>query len=150
MKLSELIAAYGDDKVRFQNLDQCATALNMEKKGTKITFVTEQQLNLKGTEQLGLVVWLDRKAVAEITAAAKDRGEFDNRAAKALAEQIVADHNRRAAPSAGLREALELLQGFLSCPEIADCAPEDKDPETDDLERRARALTLSKEGEAGQ
>lgn len=51
----------------------------------------------------------------------------------------------RAAPSAGLREALELLQGFLSCPEIADCAPEDKDPETDDLERRARALTLSKE-----
>ena len=52
----------------------------------------------------------------------------------------------RAATSAGLREALELLQGFLSCPEIADCAPEDKDPETDDLERRARALTLSKEG----
>ena len=32
------------------------------------------------------------------------------------------------------------MQGFLDCPEIADCAPEDKDTETNDLERRARAL----------
>lgn len=65
-----------------------------------------------------------------------------------ILDEAVAEIRRlRAAPSAGLREALELLQGFLSCPEIADCAPEDKDPETDDLERRARALTLSKEGD---
>ena len=34
----------------------------------------------------------------------------------------------------------EIVRGFLDCPEIADCAPEDKDPDTDDLERRARAL----------
>lgn len=33
----------------------------------------------------------------------------------------------------------EVVRGFLDCPEIADCAPDDKDPETDALERRARA-----------
>lgn len=66
MKLSELIAAYGDDKVTFQNLDQCATDLNMGKRGTKITFGTEERLNLDGPEKLGLVVWLDRARVAEI------------------------------------------------------------------------------------
>lgn len=71
MKLSELIARYGDDRVQFQNLDQCATDLNMSKKGTKITFGTEQRIGVKGTEQLGLVVWLDRNAVAEIVAASK-------------------------------------------------------------------------------
>lgn len=71
MKLSELIAAYGDDKVGFQNLDQCAADLNMGKRNTRISFHTDQRLNLKGTEQLGLVIWLDRARVAEIMAAAK-------------------------------------------------------------------------------
>lgn len=66
MKLSDLIAAYGDDKVQFQNLDHCADKLNMNGATTKITFGTEQRLNLKGTEKLGLVVWLDRDRVAEI------------------------------------------------------------------------------------
>ncbi len=42
-------------------------------------------------------------------------------------------------------EALEAaLRGFLDCPEIADCAPEDKDPETDALERTTRALLQEK------
>jgi hypothetical protein len=57
-----------------QNLDQCATDLNMGKKGTKITFGTEQRIGLKGTEQLGLVLWLDRKAVADIIADSKAEG----------------------------------------------------------------------------
>jgi hypothetical protein len=68
MKLSELIAAYGDDKVQFQNLDQCATALNMNGHTTKITFGTEQSLTPEGTTKLGLVVWMDRDRVKEITA----------------------------------------------------------------------------------
>lgn len=34
--------------------------------------------------------------------------------------------------------ASEIIRGFLDCPEIADCAPEDLDNETRDLERRAR------------
>lgn len=66
VKLSELIAAYGDDKVQFQNLDYCADKLNMNGTTTKITFGTEQRLNLEGTEKLGLVVWLDRARVAEV------------------------------------------------------------------------------------
>lgn len=69
MKLSELIKAYGDEAVTFQNLDQCSTSLNMGKSGTKITFGTEERLGLEGPERLGLVVWMDRKRVAEIVAA---------------------------------------------------------------------------------
>lgn len=71
LKLSELIAAYGDDKVQFQNLDQCAETLNMNKGVTKITFGTEQPINLDGMQRLGLVVWFDRDKVAEIVAASK-------------------------------------------------------------------------------
>ncbi|MBG7616504.1 hypothetical protein IWC96_14595 [Brevundimonas sp. BAL450] len=67
MKLSELISRYGDDDVQFQNLDQCATDLNYAAKtGTKITFGTEQAVDLNGTKKLGLVVWMDRDRVAEI------------------------------------------------------------------------------------
>lgn len=66
MKMSELILAVGDDNVQFHNLDQCALSLDYSaKKGSRITFGTEQPLNLDGTVKLGLVVWLDRKAVAE-------------------------------------------------------------------------------------
>ena len=68
LKLSELIAEYGDDKVQFQNLDQCAETLNMNKGVTKITFGTEQPINMNGTKQLGLVVWFDREKVASIIA----------------------------------------------------------------------------------
>lgn len=68
MNMAELIAAYGGDKVAFQNLDQCADTVNMTKKCTKITFGTEEKVTLKGTERLGLVLWLDRERVAEILA----------------------------------------------------------------------------------
>lgn len=69
MTLSELILAVGDDNVQFQNLDQCATDLNYSaKKGSKITFGTEQPMTLDGTQRLGLVVWLDRKQVADAVA----------------------------------------------------------------------------------
>lgn len=74
MNLSELIAKYGDDKVQFQNLDQSAETLNMNKGVTKITFGTEQPIAPTGTVKLGLVVWLDRDRVAEIITAAKKEG----------------------------------------------------------------------------
>ena len=67
MKLSELIAAYGDDAVQFQNLDQCATNFQTTKKGTLITFGSERPFSIDGIDKLGLVVWLDRKRVKEIT-----------------------------------------------------------------------------------
>lgn len=68
MKLSELIANYGDDKVGFQKLDDCATSLNMGKRGTTVTFVTPETLTIDGLSKLGLVVWLDRERVTEILA----------------------------------------------------------------------------------
>jgi len=71
MNLSELIGKYGDDKVEFQNLDQCFDTANMKNGFTKITFGTPQQMGPNGTEKLGLVVWLDRERVAEIIAEEK-------------------------------------------------------------------------------
>jgi hypothetical protein len=72
MKLSELIATVGDDKVAIQNLDHCGITLDWStKKGTKITFGTEVGLTPEGTEKLGLVVWLPRDAVKAAIAAEK-------------------------------------------------------------------------------
>lgn len=73
MKLSELIAAYGDDKVQFQNLDQSLLNLNMHKGVSRITFGTEQPVNMSGPNKLGLIVWLDRDRVAEIVKTGQDR-----------------------------------------------------------------------------
>ena len=66
MKLSELILAIGDEHVSFQNLDKCAISLDWSQKaGGRITFGTEQPIIPgEGTEQLGIIIWLDRAAVA--------------------------------------------------------------------------------------
>jgi hypothetical protein len=68
MKLSELIAAVGDEYVQFQRLDETLLNADSTKNGTKITFVT-QALNpghvLTGTGPVGLVVWLPRDKLAE-------------------------------------------------------------------------------------
>lgn len=71
MKLSEMLAAYGDEKVELQNLDECADSMNMNKGITKITFGTPQPITMNGMEKLGIVVWLDRERIAEIIASAK-------------------------------------------------------------------------------
>lgn len=72
MNIAELITAVGADTVQFQNLDQCAIDLKYSaKSGSKITFGTEQPIGLNGTDKLGLVVWLDRKAVADAIAKAR-------------------------------------------------------------------------------
>lgn len=71
MKMSELILAIGDDNVQFQNLDHCAEQFNLIGGITKVTFGTEQPFTLQGTERLGLVIWLDRQAVAAALASAK-------------------------------------------------------------------------------
>ena len=71
MNMSELIKAYGDDKVQIQNLDTCIDSLNMNKGITKVTFGTEQPITLDGIEKLGIVVWFDRERVNEIIAAEK-------------------------------------------------------------------------------
>lgn len=76
MKLSELIAKYGDENVEFQNLDECMIDLWYNtKQGTTIKFGTTQDLDIepvdgfescKGTKKLGLVVWFDRDEVKRI------------------------------------------------------------------------------------
>ena len=73
LKMSELIAAYGDETLEFQNLDQCAKTLDYHhKKGTTITFGTTMNIHAdQGTEKLGIVLWLDRRRVSEILAASK-------------------------------------------------------------------------------
>ena len=65
MKLSELIAAVGDDKVEFQNLDKSVETMETVKdgEGSRFTFVSVMPFDLHGTDKLGLVVWLDRKRV---------------------------------------------------------------------------------------
>ena len=45
-----------------------------------------------------------------------------------------------------IAELVKILKAFLACPEIADCAPEDKDPDTQVAERAARAAIATIEG----
>jgi hypothetical protein len=75
LSLSQLIVACGDDKVQFQNLDQCATSIDYTaKSGWRITFGTELPIGHgagMATEKLGLVVWLDRADVAAAIAHTK-------------------------------------------------------------------------------
>lgn len=67
MKLSELIAAIGDENIQLQNLDQSMDGYRTKGAVTKITFGTIQPCSLDGTQKLGLIVWLDRDKVKEIT-----------------------------------------------------------------------------------
>jgi hypothetical protein len=73
MQLSELLEGVGADHVSFQKLDECASTLSTKtKRGkveTKITFITDEPLTIGGTESLGIVVWINRDAVAQFLAA---------------------------------------------------------------------------------
>ena len=74
MKISELIAAYGDENVEVQNLDECGDRVEMKGGVTRITFGTQQPLSLDEdhpTKRLGLVIWLDRNRVKELMETAK-------------------------------------------------------------------------------
>lgn len=76
MKTSELIAAIGDDKVGVQFIDTCGISLDWDhKKGTRITFGTDAELDANGTKRMGMIVWMDRDAVAAALAAEKAKEE---------------------------------------------------------------------------
>lgn len=75
MKITELVTAIGDDNIQFQNLDHSADNLQMVGATTKITFGAEERISVKGTDRLGLVLWLDRNAVADALAKSKAQAE---------------------------------------------------------------------------
>lgn len=65
--MTELISKVGDDRIKFQTLDSDAISMKYDhKKGTVITFGTDMPLNLDGTKEMGLVVWLPREVVSDI------------------------------------------------------------------------------------
>lgn len=77
MKMSELIAEYGDENIKFQNLDECGIDLKYDhKKGTRVTFGTDTPLTLEGTKDLGLVIWFDREKVKEIIEFSKKKSNL--------------------------------------------------------------------------
>lgn len=68
MKLSELIAAYGDDNITFQNLDTDMISMDKRKKHYEIKFGTQEGFNkdFSGTNKRALIVWMDRDKTQEI------------------------------------------------------------------------------------
>lgn len=83
--MTALINALGDDAITFQNLDHCASDINYSaKRGTRITFGTEEAADLEGTKRLGLILWLDRDLVAKTMARLKSAS------ASASIEQVAA------------------------------------------------------------
>ena len=76
MKMSELIAAVGDDNVVFQNLNNDIDGINVTKRGTKISFYTDPD-NIQPRELLPggkmkktcLILWLPRDKVEAAIAA---------------------------------------------------------------------------------
>lgn len=65
--MTELISKIGDENIKFQNLDSCSISLNYDhKKGSKITFGTDELITPDGTDRLGLILWLPRDKVEEI------------------------------------------------------------------------------------
>lgn len=76
--LSDLIKEYGDDKVTFQLLDTSIMSMNKRKQHNEITFGTSQGFGLK-TNQMGIVVWLDRDKVDEILLDFKNKKEEEEK-----------------------------------------------------------------------
>lgn len=75
MRLSELIAAVGDENVVVQSLNECVLGCTVRKAGGyEVRFATDQMspvdLITRGAK-VGVVVWFDRKAVDAALAASK-------------------------------------------------------------------------------
>lgn len=64
MGISELLTRIGDDNIMFQNLDNDIVRLKTRADGqSEITFGSQAQTTINGTERLGLVLWLNRDDV---------------------------------------------------------------------------------------
>lgn len=71
----DLVTAIGNDRIGFQNLDQCATDLNYTaKNGTRVTFGCDVPVMPgQGLAKQGLVLWIDRDVFKEVVAGLKER-----------------------------------------------------------------------------
>lgn len=68
MELSKLIKLYGDDEIRFQNLDSCFIEVSETKKFTKVSFGTMGvSITPNGLKELCLIVYMDRDKVNKLT-----------------------------------------------------------------------------------
>lgn len=75
MKLSELIAAIGDDKIEMQNLQRDHVSLDNGKRGATIKFATspvivrdmmEADLVGRKPKKIGLVIWIDSEKADQL------------------------------------------------------------------------------------
>lgn len=58
--ISRLVSEIGDENVKLQNLDMVTENLKRDGEVTQLTFITDQGFGPEGTEQMGLVLWVDR------------------------------------------------------------------------------------------
>ncbi len=56
----ELLAEIGNDNLMIQPIDDSLVSMKKRKEYNELAFATEQPFSLSGTEQFGLVVWIDR------------------------------------------------------------------------------------------
>lgn len=64
-EVTQLVAAL-DDAYGWQSLDVSMASLDRTKKGTKMTFWTDQDFDMSGTKKIGLVLWFDREDVKRV------------------------------------------------------------------------------------
>lgn len=65
--ISKLLAEIGDDNIELQPLDTAITHMDEKKEYQLYTFGSAMTFDLNGTKKMGLVLWLDRDRVKEIT-----------------------------------------------------------------------------------
>jgi hypothetical protein len=63
----ELLSAVGNDNIQMQPLDTALTDMQAKKDYQLYTFGSAMSFDINGTQRLGLVLWLDRDRVKEIT-----------------------------------------------------------------------------------
>lgn len=64
IKLTELISHLGDEKVKFQLLDTSIVSMKKKREYNEFAFATDQGFGFE-TDQLGIVVWLNRDEVSD-------------------------------------------------------------------------------------
>ena len=65
--ITELVAALGDENIKIQSVDSCATDYKMLRNGrTQVKLETDQRFGINGAKDLGIILWLPRDKVKAI------------------------------------------------------------------------------------